>query len=196
MKNTQEATTTNAGGKTTLRSAIAAGALALALPLIGAAASPAQAATATGSGNGEQAHTTQYQETAVANRAEIAASGAILIEAEDEQGRETLTHLRIRGGYFDFATDSGEIKLLYRNSDGVTSTKAYPVEWVDRFGPNIEFGIELPFNTRQGQGSAYFETEIPGLEWDLGYYAGALLAPGAHEGLSGLEADVEMMRVE
>ena len=195
MKNIEESTT-KFGSKTTLRSAIAAGALALALPLIGATASPAQAATAAATGNGETAHASHHTESAAASRAEIASSGAILIEAEDARGQETLTHLRIRGGYFDFANDSGEIKLLYRDTNGQSSTEAYPVEWVERFGPNIEFGIKLPFNTQDGKSSAYFETEIPGLMWDMGYYAGGLIAPGAHPGLSGLEAEVEMMRVE
>lgn len=194
MKNTHISSATTAGGRAKLRSAVAASALALALPLVGAAAVPAQAA-APSAGNGEGAQAVQQSEATAASLVQIERSGSFLIEAEDEQGRETLTQLRIRGGYFDFSTDSGEIELLYRDSDGVTSVHAYPVEWVDRFGPNIEFGIKLPFNTRHGQGTAYFETEIPGLEWDMGYYAGGLIAPGAHEGLSGLEADVEMMRV-
>lgn len=130
-------------------------------------------------------------------RAEIQAGGSIMIEAEDAQGTEVLTTLRIRGGYFDYGTATGEIELLYRNAEGQTTIQAYPVEWVEKWGPNIEFGIDLPFLGPNNENrSAYFETEVPGLQWDMGYYHGGLLAPGSHAGLSQVEAEVTMMQVK
>ncbi|MCB0918796.1 MAG: hypothetical protein KDC39_09545 [Actinobacteria bacterium] len=135
-------------------------------------------------------------EKVTSGRENIETGGSIVVEAEDSSGREVLTTLRIRGGHFDYGTATGEIHLLYRNADGQTTTKPYPVEWVEKWGPNIEFGIDLPFIGPDNEGRfAYFETEVPGLEWNMGFYEGGLLAPGSHPGISQIEADVMMMQV-